>query len=159
MIYLHDDWGSQRAQFFSLDMAREFFVPRFKVMADLCHSLGMKFVHHSCGRVGPFVPLMVEFGADIWSLQIDANEDILPKIIDEYGDRLLFDITFDYNKSPFPEKDDELKQYIEKQYRLYCKNGKSTMSFTDSFGDYAFGAKRGFDLFRFCYETARKIIS
>jgi hypothetical protein len=154
MIYFHDDWGSQRAQFFSSDIVREFFVPRFKVMADLCHSLGMKFVHHSCGRVGAFVPLMVEFGADMWSLQIDANEDLLPGIIEEYGDRLLFDIGFDYNKSPFPEKDDDLKQYIEKQYMNYGKSGRCSMSFSDSYE-----VERGFDLSRFCYETARKIIN
>jgi hypothetical protein len=154
MIYFHDDWGSQRAQFFSSAIVREFFVPRFRIMADLCHSLGMTFVHHSCGRVGAFVPLMVEYGADVWSLQIDANEDLLPEIVEKYGDRLLFDIVFDNSKASFPEKDDDLKQYIEKQYRLYGKSGRCSISFSDSFE-----AKRGFDLSRFCYETARKIIN
>lgn len=152
MIYFHDDWGSQRAQFFSPAIVREFFFPRFKAMADLCHSLGMKFVHHSCGRVGSFVPLMVEFGADMWSLQVDTNEDLLPEIVEEYGDQLLFDMIFDYAKSPFPEKDDDLKQYIKKQYEIYGKGGRCAISFADSPD-----ANRGFDVSRFCYETARKI--
>jgi hypothetical protein len=154
MIYFHDDWGAQRVQFFSLDIVREFFVPRFKVMADLCHSLGMKFVHHCCGRSAVFVPLMVEYGADIWSLQIDANEDLLPKAIEEYGGQLLFDIVFDHSKSPFPENDDDFKQYIEKKYGIYGKTGKCSMSFVDSWE-----AKRNFDVSRFCYETARKTIN
>lgn len=49
----------------------------------------MKFVHHCCGRVVSFVPLMVECGSDVWNLQIGANEDMLPRAIEEYGDRLF----------------------------------------------------------------------
>lgn len=36
MICLHDDWGSQRAPFFSIATAREMFVPIMKRFAEKC---------------------------------------------------------------------------------------------------------------------------
>jgi hypothetical protein len=37
-VVFHDDWGSQRAPFFSLDVCMEMIVPYLKRLADFCHS-------------------------------------------------------------------------------------------------------------------------
>jgi hypothetical protein len=150
IIFFHDDWGAQRAPFFSNAAAEEFFLPRFKIMADLCHSLGMKFVHHCCGRSAPFVPLMAKYGADLWNLQIDANEDILPGMIKEYGDRILFDIYFGYlGIDPLPQNDEDSKSFIEEKYKIFGKQGNCSIGFFDV-------AERGYDPRRFYYEVSRK---
>jgi hypothetical protein len=151
IILFHDDWGAQRAPFFSVDTVRKYFTPRFKALTDLCHGLGMKFIHHSCGRSASFVPAMVEAGVDMWNLQFDANEDLLPKTIEKYGERLLFELAPGYHDSSLPKNDDDFKTYIFKQYGFYGKTGKCTISIID-----LPEANRSFDMLRFCYESARK---
>jgi hypothetical protein len=147
MIYFHDDWGAQRAPFFSNAAAEEFFMPRFKIMADLCHSLGMKFMHHCCGRSAPFVPVMVRYGADLWNLQIDANDDILPGMIREYGDRMFFDIYFSMNS--LVQNDEEAKRFVEEKYKIFGRLGNCSIGL---FYDSVEGSAR-----RFYYEASRRI--
>ena len=49
-VMFHDDWGSQRAPFFSPNTVREMILPYLKRLADFCHSKGMYFHQHSCGK-------------------------------------------------------------------------------------------------------------
>jgi hypothetical protein len=69
MLCLHDDWGSQRAPFFSLATAREMIVPHMKKVSDYCHAHGIFFDLHSCGKNELLVPAMIEAGVDVWSPQ------------------------------------------------------------------------------------------
>ena len=41
--HFHDDWGSQRAPFFSLDTCREMLVPYMKRVVESCHKRGILF--------------------------------------------------------------------------------------------------------------------
>ena len=41
IVNFNDDWGSQRAEFFSVDTAREMLLPYIKELVDHVHSLGM----------------------------------------------------------------------------------------------------------------------
>ena len=68
-IIYGDDWGTQRAGFFSNEMFREFIMPQTKRIIDFVHSQG-KFVElHSCGLSGQYIKEMVEMGLDAWSPQ------------------------------------------------------------------------------------------
>ncbi len=86
MIELHDDWGSQRSPFFSLETCREMITPYLKRMVDFCHKHGMYFQLHSCGSNEALIPAMIEAGVDLWVPQFDANN--LYEIRQKYGDRL-----------------------------------------------------------------------
>ncbi|MCL2632352.1 MAG: methyltransferase, partial [Coriobacteriia bacterium] len=50
-LNFHDDWGAQRAPFYSLDVAMEMLVPHIKKVTDFVHNdLGVFFDFHSCGK-------------------------------------------------------------------------------------------------------------
>ncbi len=65
-VVLHDDWGGQRSPFFSLQLCREMIVPYLKHIADHCHSKGLWFQQHCCGKNEMLVPAMLDAGVDMW---------------------------------------------------------------------------------------------
>ncbi|MCL2632351.1 MAG: methyltransferase [Coriobacteriia bacterium] len=91
-IWFHDDWGSQRAPFFNLDVAMEMIVPYLKRVREFCHSINVKFDMHSCGKNEILVPAYVEIGADSWSGQPMNDKKM---IYDKYGDKLLLGMELD----------------------------------------------------------------
>lgn len=87
IVNFNDDWGSQRAEFFSVDTAREMLLPYVKELVDHVHSLGMYWDLHCCGFVESFVPLFIEAGEDSWGGQ-PLNDKW--KLKQMYGDRFIF---------------------------------------------------------------------
>ncbi len=83
----NDDWGSQRAEFFSVETAKEMLVPYVKELGETVHSLGMRFDLHCCGFVEHFVPLFLEEGFDSWGGQKLNDKAKLKRL---YGDRMIF---------------------------------------------------------------------
>ncbi len=105
-IYVfHDDWGSQRAPFFSLETCREMLVPYVKKLVDHCHSLGIIFNFHSCGKSEMLVPAMIEAGIDIWVPQ--SMNDVVMLLV-KHGDAMCF------GASPALLKGDASDDEIEK---------------------------------------------
>ena len=86
LICVHDDWGSQRAPFFSLNTVREMIVPYINRISNSIHSRGMYFEFHSCGKIEMLAPAIVETGADIWTGQ-PINDKVF--IYDNYGDKII----------------------------------------------------------------------
>jgi hypothetical protein len=89
-VIFHDDWGSQRAPFFSLDVCMEMIVPYLKRIADFCHSKGLWFQQHCCGKNELLVPAMIAAGVDMWYPQAMNDVDMLRE---KYGDKIMFSIT------------------------------------------------------------------
>ena len=87
VVNFNDDWGSQRAEFFSVATAKEMLVPYVKEVGDLVHSLGMRFDLHCCGFVEHFVPLFIEEGFDSWGGQPLNDKAKLKRM---YGDKMVF---------------------------------------------------------------------
>lgn len=73
-VELHDDWGHQQGPFFSLQTVREMIVPHMRRVTDYCHSRGLFFELHSCGKNELLVPAMIEAGADLWCGQSAIND-------------------------------------------------------------------------------------
>lgn len=86
-VVFHDDWGSQRAPFFSLDVCREMIVPYIRKISDYCHSKGMWFQQHCCGKNELLVPAMIEAGVDMWFPQAMNDTYMLHE---KYGDKIMF---------------------------------------------------------------------
>ena len=88
VIWFHDDWGSQRAPFFSLNTVNEMITPYLKRCVESVHRCGMAFELHSCGKIELLVPAMIEAGCDIWNGQLMNDKKM---ILQQYGDRLICD--------------------------------------------------------------------
>ena len=86
-IMFHDDWGSQRAPFFSLDLCMEMIVPHMKRISDHCHKRGIYFQLHCCGKNEQLVPAMIAAGVDYWHPQPMNDIDMLRET---YGDKIMF---------------------------------------------------------------------
>lgn len=112
VVTFHDDWGSQRAPFFSLNTCMEMIVPYLKRVADKAHSLGMVIDLHSCGMNEPLVPAMIASGVDMWSGQ---NLNDWEKISEAYGDQIILNMVWaKYNTSDFKSKDEYIQKSFEK---------------------------------------------
>ena len=87
IVNFNDDWGSQRAEFFSVDTAREMLLPYTSELGEYVHSLGMYWDLHCCGFVENFVPLFIEEHMDSWGGQALNDKYKLKQM---YGDRFIF---------------------------------------------------------------------
>ena len=122
----HDDWGSQRAPFFSDEIARKLFLPHMKHVIDHVHSKGRYFGLHSCGCIEKRIPVLVEAGVDTWQMQANANPNIA-KLYDEFGDRMVFQITV----PEFDHADEQAAIRTAHDYvDRYCQPGRPTMLVT-----------------------------
>ena len=90
LVEFHDDWGAQRAPFFSPDTCREMLLPYLRRVVGSCHRRGILFRMHSCGMIEPLVPILLEAGADSWGGQ-PLNDKW--KLYGLYGDRMRFTVT------------------------------------------------------------------
>lgn len=90
-ILIHDDWGAQKAPFFSKDTLRSCILPAFQRFVDRAHQLGLYVIHHSCGCIESLVEEMIACGSDAWQVQRDANPQIL-QTVKEFGGRIQFDL-------------------------------------------------------------------
>ena len=120
ILTFHDDWGSQRAPFFSLDTVREMLVPYLKRIVDATHELGIIFELHSCGKNEMLVPAMIEAGVDMWNGQPMNDKRML---VEKYGDKMIFgayptDLT---NESTEEQVRESVKEFIDffNKYRIY----------------------------------------
>lgn len=103
---VHDDWGSQRAPFFSPSTVMEMVVPAMRRLTDHIHERGKIADLHSCGHLELLVPAIIEAGWDSWGPQIMNDTHML---YEKYGDRLVIGVVPD----PFPADASEEQQRAE----------------------------------------------
>ncbi|MCL2110785.1 MAG: methyltransferase [Clostridiales bacterium] len=88
-IIYGDDWGTQRAGFFSNEMFRETLMPNTKRIWDWVHEQG-KFVElHSCGLTQQYIEEIIEMGCDAWTPQTNNDLDMLTE---KYGDKITLTV-------------------------------------------------------------------
>jgi len=88
-ILFHDDWGSQRSPFFSLETFREMILPCVQKLTAYCHSKNIVFELHSCGHTELLAEGIAETGIDMWRPQPMNDTDRLYR---EYGDKFKLGI-------------------------------------------------------------------
>ena len=89
-IIYGDDWGTQRAGFFSNEMFRTFLLPYTRRIWDYVHSCGKYVELHSCGLTQQYIEEMIEMGLDAWTPQPINDLDWLTA---NYGDKLSLTVT------------------------------------------------------------------
>ena len=122
-LSFHDDWGSQRAPFFSLATVREMIVPYIKKVSDYCHSRGVFFDIHSCGKNEILVPAYIEGGCDSWNGQSMNDKAML---YEKYGDKLILGIESDLQITMGEPVEKDLavasaKRFVDKYAANYAK--------------------------------------
>lgn len=90
-MFYHDDWGTARAPFFSVDLFKETILPPTKRIFEAVRETGCVPLSHNCGLVDAFIPFLVEeIGAQ--GLEIQPINDTLG-IVKKYGSRTTLELT------------------------------------------------------------------
>lgn len=86
------DFGTQRSEFISPDMYREFYKPYHKKVNDWVHeNTTWKTMYHSCGSLVKLLDDFVEVGIDILNPVQCSAAGMEPKFLKEkYGSKLVF---------------------------------------------------------------------
>jgi hypothetical protein len=119
IISFHDDWGSQRAPFFSPDTVRKMILPSLKKVLSHIRSKGAFVEMHSCGRTEMLVPIYIEAGVQSWTPQPMNDQKML---YDTYGDKLFLGLAPPDIDPEASEK--ELYAGLEEFVDYYCQPGK-----------------------------------
>lgn len=123
IISFHDDWGSQRAPFFSPDTVRKMILPSLKKVLSHIRSKGPFVDMHSCGKTEMLAPIYIEAGVQSWTPQPMNDQKML---YDKYGDKLLLGMA---PPDIDPEASEEdLYAGLEEFINYYCQPGKPSVA-------------------------------
>ena len=123
IISFHDDWGSQRAPFFSPATVKKMILPSLKKVLSHIHSKGVFVDMHSCGKNEMLAPIYIEAGVQSWTPQPMNDQKML---YDNYGDRLLLGVT-PPNIDP-QASEEELYAGLKDWVEYFCRPGKPPVS-------------------------------
>ena len=126
IIKFGDDLGSTRGPLISVDIYREFFKPRHKLLCDYAklHS-SMHTMLHCCGGIYELVPELIEAGFEILNpVQINAVNMEPSRLKKEFGKEVTFwgggcDTSHILNKAT-PQ---EVKEHVKKNLEIFSKEG------------------------------------
>ncbi len=120
-ISLHDDWGSQRAPFFSLATAREVFVPIYKRFTDYVKSKGKIAELHSCGKNDLVVPAYIESGFETWNGMYMNDKRAL---FEQFGDKFIFGVDPPKVADDMNASKEEIEAGAKEFCEFYIRDGK-----------------------------------
>ena len=134
-LFHHDDWGTQRSTFMSVDMFNEFILPAYKAVYGYYKERGVEvIVHHSDSYAATLVPAMIEMQMDIWQGVMVSNN--IPELIKQYGGKISFMGGIDSAKVDHPGwTEEEVAREVEratrecgKHYFIPCASQGGAMS-------------------------------
>lgn len=148
-VLIHDDWAHQNGLFFSRETHRKMILPYLKRVVDFCHSKGLFYEHHCCGKAGALVPEMLACGVDLWSGQSLNDQYALAH---QYKDEaIIFGIT--HPKLPENASKEEIRD-IARQFVEDYRDCKITISMDDD-PPYSIFELRNQDFLDAVYEFSR----
>ena len=133
---VHDDWGSQRAPFFSFEAGRDLLVPYMRKVTDHIHAHGKVAELHSCGCNEKQIENFIAAGWDIWGPMANINDT--QALFEQYGDQIIIGVNPDAYD---PENDSEevirakARAFVEK----FCSNPKKICIVNRYFSPYLQG--------------------
>lgn len=119
---VHDDWGSQRAPFFSPKTAKEMVVPAMKKLTDHIHKRGKFADLHSCGHLEMQMPQIIAAGWDSWGPQ---NMNDTHMLYEKYGDQILIGVIPD--EYPPDASDETQRKEAAKFVEKFCDPKKPAL--------------------------------
>ena len=118
---IHDDWGSQKAPFFSESVAREFFLPGMKRFNEHVHALGKFSDLHSCGHIEDRCGVFADAGFDSWT-PMAMNDTVA--LYEKYGDRMAIGIVNDRPFDPETATEEEQRAAAREFAARFAQPGK-----------------------------------
>jgi len=115
-VELHDDWGNQRAEMFSIDTHKDMIFPYIKRVIDFCHENGIIYLQHSCGNITNLFPNFLEAGVDTWMGQ---EMGIKWPLVQQYGVKFIFQVGVVPAKGASQEDTAKFVKDLLEQYRPY----------------------------------------
>lgn len=83
------DWGLQDRLQIAPAVFREFYLPHYRRVAEVCHTHGLKYFWHCCGWIVDIIPDMIAIGVD--AVQLDQPRLMgHQRLADEFGGRIAF---------------------------------------------------------------------
>jgi len=143
IVNFHDDWGSQRAPFFSLDTVREMLVPYLRRIVDAAHEMGIIFELHSCGKNELLVPAMIEAHVDMWNGQPMNDKKML---VEKYGDQIILGV------SPTDLDANSTEEQVRASFAKLLEDFKGKRIYTGFF----MGVPNAYEI---AYELSRKALN
>lgn len=116
VLWLGDDFGTQRGMLISPQMWREFIKERYArlIAAFKAQNPGLKIAYHSDGDIEPIIPDLIEIGLDILN-PIQPLAMSPAEIKRRYGQHLAFWGTVDVQHTfPFGRPEDVTKEVVER---------------------------------------------
>jgi len=120
-ITYHDDWGTERAAFFSSKMFENLIQEPTQRIIDHIKGAGCIFELHTCGNVEQFIPYACDMGVDF--LQIQRRAVNIPKMKELYGDRIGFNPMIENYDIGTNYSEKEIVEKVRKTVDLYAKGG------------------------------------
>ena len=117
---IHDDWGAQKAPFFSEEVAYEYFVPFMRQLTGHIHARGRYATLHSCGHVDSRVQCFIDGGFDEWDPQL-MND--IHALYERWGDKIVLGVwpdQFDPEKTSLEEQRERAREFV----KMYTQEGK-----------------------------------
>jgi len=127
-----DDWGTQQAAYISMDLWRDFFLPRYKRIFDAMHKGGQDVWVHSCGKVNEIIEGYIEAGANVVNLQQPRALGI-EEIGKRYRGRIAFESLADIQVT-LPKGDKALIEQDASDLAQYWMSSKGGFVLSD-YGD------------------------
>ena len=91
IVYVGNDFGTQRGLFISPDCWNRFIRPPLKGFFDIAREYGCRVMQHSCGAIRELLPAFIEDGVDVIDpVQVRAAGMDLPSLVRDFGGRLSF---------------------------------------------------------------------
>jgi hypothetical protein len=82
--------GYTKAPFVSPALYQEFIFPYHRRVADFVHSYDLPFIMHSCGKIRPLLPKIVEAGVDgLQALEAKAGQHVV-EMAEATGNKIAF---------------------------------------------------------------------
>ena len=114
-VLMHDDWGHQNGPFFSLATAREMLLPYLCRIVESCHSRGLFYEQHSCGKNEMLVDVFLEAKVDVWCPQM-IND--IPFLLEKCkNERLVIGLPIPI--MPVDMSVNDIRLFAEKWVELY----------------------------------------
>ena len=130
-VLYHDDWGTERAGFFSNEMFDEQLLPyEKKFLKDFVKKSGRFVELHSCGRNGQYLPEMIEMGVDYWNPQHRAND--YDELFEKWNTKMSFAFDIDI---PHGADEQEIRRRVRDFVDHFGGNGRILASIMTDFTD------------------------
>ncbi len=118
IVYMCDDYCSQKGPLFSPDVFRELVVPYLRKAVEKVHKHNKKFLLHVCGAVRPLLPMIIDAGVDMLEpIQTRARGMDPEGLKKDFGKDLCFyggvDLQQILCKGTTQEVSDEVKRLID----------------------------------------------